>query len=88
MPEVPFEGFSYDQGQAEAMADTIRTVFEQARRFNVSIPSQLAALGIVAAQLILSTTRPAPVGVFAQRLAAYIVAVAATMPGAGQNRPT
>lgn len=87
MSDIPFEGFSYDQGHAEAMADAIRATFDQARRFQVTIPDQLAALGIVAAELIRSTTRPAPVETFAQRLAAYVVAVAATLPLSPQKRP-
>ncbi len=53
MPEpVLLPGFAYDDGKAEAMADALAATLAQARLADVTVPDQLAALGIMAARLI------------------------------------
>ncbi len=53
MPEpVELPGFAYDDGKAEAMADALAATLVQARLAEVTLPDQLAALGIVTARLI------------------------------------
>lgn len=84
MPVVPFEGFRYDQGRAEAMADAIAATFRQAAIFEVATPDQLAALGIAAARVIMASKLATAPQYAAERLAQYVVACAATLSPPGK----
>ena len=74
MAEIPFEGFAVDTRKADAVADAIAAVFEQADRVGLTTPNKLAALGIAAARVLFAsqTLRDRPDT--ARRLAEYIVA--------------
>ncbi len=48
-------GFSYDYGQAQSLAALIRPMVAMAAANEVSAPTQLAALGILVAEVILSS---------------------------------
>ncbi len=50
--EPEFPGSAYDVGRAEAIADAMRAVLVQARLFDVDRIDLLAAVGILAAQVI------------------------------------
>lgn len=82
--EVPFEGFAYDVGKAEAMADAIDAVFKQADLAGPSAPDKLAALGIAAALVIIRTRLKTAPKLAADRLAAYIVAQVNALAAPGQ----
>lgn len=72
MPEVPFPGFHYDIGKADAMADAIDALLKQADATLATVPDKLAALGIVAALLITRSRLKSAPKAAADALAAYI----------------
>ncbi len=75
---VDFPGFHYDDGKAEAMADALSATLAQARLAQVTVPDQLAALGIVAARLIVSSRLKTAPQKATQALADFTATYAAT----------
>ena len=84
MPIVPFEGFKYDQGHAEAMAEAIAATFSQADIFSVRTPDKLAALAIAAAQVINASKLAEDPQYAAERVRAFILAWIASEPATGK----
>ncbi len=75
MPEpVELPGFSYDDGKAEAMADALAATLAQARLAEVTLPDQLAALGIMAARLIATSRLKTAPGRATEAVAAFTLA--------------
>ncbi len=68
-PDLP--GFSYDYGQAQSLAGLMRPLVAMAAGNEVSPPTQLAALGILVAEVILASKM--------RRVAASATAALATM---------
>jgi DNA-binding transcriptional regulator YbjK len=82
--DVPFEGFKYDAGRAEAMADAIKATFDRAAVFQVSTPDQLAALAIAAARVIAASKLAKAPQYAADRFQAFLLAWYATREAPGQ----
>lgn len=78
MADVPFPGFAYDALRAQAMANAVRSTFAQAQRAtDITLPDKLAALGIVAAELLLASHYRDRVAGPLEALAVFAAAVAA-----------
>ncbi len=86
MPEIPLEGYAIDTQRAQAMADAIDVVFQQADRVGPRPSDKLAALGIAAALVILRSKLAADPAKVIASLTEYIIAQVAALKATGPPR--
>jgi len=84
--DIPLEGFQLDTVKAQAMADAVDVVLKQADQAGPRPADKLAALGIVAALVILRSKMQRSPEDVARRLADYIVAQVRALGAAGPPR--